>query len=58
VATSGETYELHNPPKDLQTAGLNVKVTGRIRGDVMTIAMIGPVLEVVSFELDSTCGFS
>ena len=51
VATSGETYELHSPPKELQTAGISVKVTGKIRDDVMTIAMIGPVLEVSEFEI-------
>ncbi|MFM7447319.1 MAG: hypothetical protein ACKO24_01815 [Leptolyngbyaceae cyanobacterium] len=51
VATSGETYELHQPPKALQTAGLKVKVTGTIREDVMTMAMIGPVLEVSEFEI-------
>lgn len=51
VAASGETYELHQPPKALQTPGLKVKVTGTIREDVMTIAMIGPVLEVSEFEI-------
>lgn len=51
VATSGETYELHKPPKAIQTAGLKVKVTGKIREDVMTLAMIGPVLEVSEFEI-------
>ncbi|MBW4690268.1 MAG: hypothetical protein KME27_00715 [Lyngbya sp. HA4199-MV5] len=51
VSTSGDTYELHIPPKELQTAGLTVKVEGQIRTDVMTIAMIGPVLEVNHFEV-------
>jgi hypothetical protein len=51
VSNSGETYELHKAPKELQKAGLTVKVEGQIRNDVMTIAMIGPVLEVKRFEL-------
>ncbi|MCY7392972.1 MAG: hypothetical protein LH647_16220 [Leptolyngbyaceae cyanobacterium CAN_BIN12] len=48
---SSETYELHKAPADLQKAGIKVKVSGQIREDVMTIAMIGPVLEVSSFEV-------
>ncbi|MBE9190223.1 hypothetical protein IQ230_07575 [Gloeocapsopsis crepidinum LEGE 06123] len=46
----GTTYEVHNAPKDLLLPGKKVKVTGQIREDIMTIAMIGPVLEVRSFE--------
>ena len=45
------TYELHKAPKDLQEAGLKVQVEGQIRKDVMTIAMIGPVLEVKHFKV-------
>ena len=51
VSTSGDTYELHKAPKELQKAGLTVKVEGQIRKDVMTIAMIGPVLEVQHFKV-------
>ena len=51
VSNSGDTYELHKAPKELQKAGLTVSVEGQIRKDVMTIAMIGPVLEVKHFEL-------
>lgn len=54
VSLSGETYELHKAPKDLQKSGLKVKVKGQIREDVMTIAMIGPVLEVQHFEVTGT----
>lgn len=51
AAQDGTTYELHKgAPKDLLQAGQQVKVKGQIRDDVMTIAMIGPVLEVESFE--------
>ena len=51
VSTSGETYELHKAPKELQKAGLKVSVDGQIRKDVMTIAMIGPVLEVSHYKI-------
>jgi hypothetical protein len=50
-ADNGKSYELHKPPADLQQAGLKVKIEGQIRDDVMTFAMIGPVLEVQSFEV-------
>ena len=51
VGQDGQTYELHKAPKELHKDGLKVKVKGQIRDDVMTIAMIGPVLEVQSFEV-------
>ncbi|MDX2245047.1 MAG: hypothetical protein NW224_30590 [Leptolyngbyaceae cyanobacterium bins.302] len=51
VTTSGETYELRKAPSDLQKDGLTVKVSGQVRDDVMTFAMIGPVLEVEQFEI-------
>jgi cytochrome c-type biogenesis protein CcmE len=51
VTDKGETYEIHKgAPKDLLHEGLKVKVEGTIRDDVMTIAMIGPVLEVKHFH--------
>jgi hypothetical protein len=51
VGNDGETYELHQAPKDLQQAGLKVTIRGQIRDDIMTFAMIGPVLEVEQFDL-------
>jgi hypothetical protein len=51
VTDSGQTYELLHPPAELTQASKPVKVTGRVREEVMTLAMIGPVLEVSSFEL-------
>ena len=51
VADNGNTYELMNAPKELTQTKSQVKVTGKIREDVMTVAMIGPVLEVVSFQV-------
>ncbi|MBW4522682.1 MAG: hypothetical protein KME16_23800 [Scytolyngbya sp. HA4215-MV1] len=51
VTESGETYELHTVPDELKHAGLTVKVSGQVKKDVMTFAMIGPVLEVQGFEI-------
>ncbi|MBD1831558.1 DUF5818 domain-containing protein [Funiculus sociatus GB2-A5] len=50
VTDDGETYELQKPPEELRKSGLKVKVKGEVKKDVMTFAMIGPVLEVNSFE--------
>jgi hypothetical protein len=50
VTPNGETYELKKAPNDLQKDGLKVKINGTIREDVMTFAMIGPVLEVETFQ--------
>ena len=51
VSDSGETYELKDAPDELKKSDLKVKVEGQVRDDVMTIAMIGPVLEVKSFKV-------
>jgi hypothetical protein len=52
VTDDGITYEiLKGADKNLLKSGQQAKVTGNVRADVMTIAMIGPVLEVKSFEL-------
>ena len=50
LVSDNKTYELHNPPSDLQKAGLKVTVQGQVRDDVMTLAMIGQVLQIDSFE--------
>lgn len=50
VSDDGETYELKDPPTNLTQTKGKVTVEGTIRDDVMTIAMIGPVLDVSSFE--------
>ncbi|MEO8892531.1 MAG: hypothetical protein ABI417_13515 [Coleofasciculaceae cyanobacterium] len=51
VSEDGETYELKDAPSELKKADLKVMVKGEVREDVMTFAMIGPVLEVLSFEV-------
>lgn len=50
VTDDGTTYELKNPPPDLCQPNQRVEVTGTIRNDVMSIAMIGEILEVDSFK--------
>jgi D-arabinose 5-phosphate isomerase GutQ len=51
ISDSGETYELQKTPSELRKVGLKVTITGETRSDVMTFAMIGPVLEVHSFKV-------
>lgn len=51
ISDSGQTYELQKTPSELRKVGLKVTITGETRSDVMTFAMIGPVLEVHSFEV-------
>lgn len=51
VTDDGTTYELKDPASELQQEGIKVEVQGKIREDVMTMAMIGKVLEVESYEL-------
>ena len=51
VAEDGSTYELLDCPHDLRQAGLKVKAQGTLNDDVMTLAMIGKVFNVSSFEI-------
>jgi hypothetical protein len=51
ITEAGETYELKEPPPALCQAHPKVRVEGRVRDDIMTVAMIGPVLEVESFTV-------
>ncbi len=51
LATADQTYEIHDIPDDLKQDDLSVKVTGKVRDDVMTFAMIGPVLQIDSYEV-------
>ncbi len=49
-AADGNQYQLLKPPAELKKEGLEVEIKGKIRDDVVTTAMIGPVLEVESFK--------
>ncbi|MBD1912552.1 MULTISPECIES: hypothetical protein [unclassified Leptolyngbya] len=51
LVTDGQTYEIHKgAPDGLLVEGQKVRVNGEVRKDVMTMAMVGPVLDVKSFE--------
>jgi hypothetical protein len=52
VSEKGESYEIHQgAPAGLLKSGQEVQVKGKVRDDVMSFAMIGPVLEVESFSV-------
>ena len=52
VSEEGVTYEIFKGAEPaLLQPGLKARVTGQIKEDVMTMAMIGPVLEVESFQI-------
>ena len=51
IAEDGTTYELKDPPQELCQALAKVQIKGKILEDVMTIAMIGPVLGVESWQI-------
>ncbi len=52
VTDEGGTYEIFKgADKKLLKSGQKVEIEGKVREDVMTIAMIGPVLEVESFKI-------
>lgn len=44
--TDGRTYELQGGPSGLYKDGLRARVRGKVRKDLMTVAMAGDVLEV------------
>ena len=52
VGEDGKTYEImRGADKSLLQSGQKAEVTGDVREDIMTTSMIGPVLEVKSFEI-------
>ena len=51
LITDEKIYELRNMPAEIRHSGLDVNITGKVRTDIMTIAMIGPVLEVESYMI-------
>ncbi|MGL5941008.1 MAG: DUF5818 domain-containing protein [Waterburya sp.] len=51
VTDDGTTYELKDPPSELKQEGITVEIEGKIREDVMTMAMIGAVLEIKSYKI-------
>ena len=53
VTPEGTTYELKDPTEKFRREISQVTIKGKIRKDIMTIAMIGSVLEVESFAIIS-----
>ena len=52
VTEDGVTYEISkSADKNLLKSGQKAKITGKVREDLMTTAMIGSILEVHSFEV-------
>ncbi len=51
IAEDGQTYELMSPPPEITEDGMKVKITGVVRDDIMTMAMIGPVIEINQCEI-------
>lgn len=52
VTDTDEQYEIWQPaPEAILQEGLKVQVTARVRDDVMTMAMIGEVIEIKDFQL-------
>ena len=51
VSEEGTTYELYQPPAEIKQNDLQVTIEGKIRKDIMTIAMVGDVLEIISFQV-------
>ncbi|MGL6342803.1 MAG: hypothetical protein ACRC80_27145 [Waterburya sp.] len=51
ITNDETTYELKDPPSELKQEDITVEIEGKIREDVMTMAMIGPVLEIESYKI-------
>jgi hypothetical protein len=55
IATdTDQQYEILQPaPSELLQDGLKVSVTAKIRDDVMSMAMVGDIIEVLDFQISS-----
>ena len=52
IVGMGRTVQIfRNKPEDILQEGLKVRVTGKIRTDIMTAAMVGPVFEIDRFQI-------
>jgi hypothetical protein len=49
-----QQYEILQPaPSELLQDGLKVSVTAKIRDDVMSMAMVGDIIEVLDFQISA-----
>ena len=55
IATdTDQQYEILEPvPSELLQDGLKVSVTAKIRDDVMSMAMVGDIIEVLDFQISA-----
>ncbi len=52
VTDTDEQYEIWQPaPESILQEGLKLQVTAKIRDDVMSMAMIGDVIEIEDFQI-------
>jgi hypothetical protein len=52
VSDRNATYEIMQPAdRALLQEGLRVKVRGKLRRDIMTMGMVGEVLEIIDFSM-------
>jgi len=52
VTDTDEQYEIWQPaPAEILQEGLKISVTAEVRDDVMTMAAIGDVIEIVDFQI-------
>lgn len=51
LTENGQVYELKGISPELQQVGIEVEIEGKIRDDMMTLAMIGPVFEIESYRI-------
>ena len=51
IVGMGRTVQIfRNKPEDILQEGLKVRATGKIRTDILTAAMVGPVFEIDSVQ--------
>ncbi|MEM9213548.1 MAG: hypothetical protein AAGD25_04300 [Cyanobacteria bacterium P01_F01_bin.150] len=51
IESTGRTVQIfRNQPEAILEEGLKVRVTGKVRTDMMTAAMVGPVFEVDRYQ--------
>ena len=48
---SGNTYELNNANESILKEGLKVSIDGQIQKDMVSFAMMGPILSVKNHKL-------
>ncbi|MEI6328379.1 MAG: hypothetical protein ACOYN8_08635 [Pseudanabaena sp.] len=55
IATdTNQQYEILQPaPSELLEDGLKVSVTAKIRDDVMSMAMVGDIIEILDFQISA-----